>query len=453
VAFAGNSNSPNFYFSTSASLDTVNPAVTSIVPPHGASGVGVNALAHVTFSEPIDPLTLNATTVALSSGGGIATTLSLDAAGTVLIVTPAVPLPDSASVTITVNGVQDRAGNAAPIATATFTTAAGADVVRPSGASNVAGSMPVNSLFEVVFTEPMDVPSVLVFKDQFLYDNTVGYLTGGTMTFTADGRTMTYVPSANLVAGRSYSINLNSNARDLAGNGLNNIGVGFSGTGVDTTPPQIRAINPGDGLTAVRRNVKIEVLFDEPVDPTSLDSVNVLVSGSPIAIDSRTLSNGNRLLTLTPSALLAANTVHTISIAGIEDVAENQMPTVTTTFTTGSTTDLAGPAAPTFLPVNGSTNVLVGATLSVTFAEAIDPVRVLAQYGGSSSGIYLRLTATSAIVPSTLSFSADYKTVTIVPNSPLAAGTQYQIVSYQIYDMAGNLGGGGFLTSGFTTQP
>jgi Bacterial Ig-like domain len=370
----------------------------------------------------------------------------------VLIVTPAVPLPESASVTIAVNGVRDAAGNAAPPASATFTTAAGADVVRPSATSNVISTMPVNSVFDVVFSEPMDVPSVLASKDQFLYDNTTGYVSGGTMTFSADGRMMSFAPPANLVPGRGYSINLGSSARDLSGNTFTTLSVGFTAAAAsDVTPPQVRAVNPGDGLISARRNAKIEILFDEPVALTSLGSVNVLVGGNPIAIASRTLSNANRLLTVTPAKLLSSNTVHVLSIAGIEDPASNAMPTVTTTFTTGGGTDLTGPTTPAFSPVAGSVNIPVGVAPAVTFAEAIDPVRVLSQFGGSNSGVYLRLTSTSVVVPSTLSFSADFRTVTITPTAPLAGATQYQIVASQIYDVAANNSSFGLLTSGFTT--
>ena len=451
VPFAGNGNLYNFYFNTGASTDLVAPAA-AIVPPNGSTGVGVNGLAHVTFSEPIDPLSANATTVIMSSPAGtIPTTLALSSGNTLLVVTPAVPLPPQANVTISLNGVRDAAGNAAPAAAATFSAAAGADVVRPTATANVVATMPVNSVFDVVFSEPMDVPSVLVFQNQFLYDNTTGYVTGGTMSFSADGRSMTYVPPANLVAGRGYSINLSSSARDLPGNAFTALGLSFTAAAADTTPPQVRAVNPGDGLVAVRRNAKIEILFDEPIAPTSLSNVNVTrerrsdwdrnghaverespadadahgapgVEHRPYDFDRRDRGRGRQR--------------NADRDDGVHDRRQHR-PRVA-----AAAAVLAARRRHQRARRHGADGDVCRADRSGARA---------AQFDGSNSGVYLRLTATSAVVPSTLSFSADFRTVTITPTAPLSANTQYQIVSNLVYDVAGNATTGGLLTSGFTT--
>ena len=92
----------------------------------------------------------------------------------------------------------------------------------------------------------------------------------------------------------------------------------------------------------------------------------------------------------------------------------------------------------------------VGTAPTVTFSEAIDPTSVI--YGGTS-GVTLLVAATSQAVPVVYSFSADRRTVTMTPVSPLAAGTQYRIqASSTTTDVAGNV----FPTTVqflFTTQP
>ena len=86
----------------------------------------------------------------------------------------------------------------------------------------------------------------------------------------------------------------------------------------------------------------------------------------------------------------------------------------------------------------------------MTFSEAIDPTSVV--YAGTS-GVTLLVAATSQIVPVVYSFSADRRTVTLTPVSPLAAGTQYRIqVSTSVDDVAGN-GFAAFLQFLFTTLP
>ena len=192
-------------------------------------------------------------------------------------------------------------------------------------------------------------------------------------------------------------------------------------------------------MSDVPRNALIEVLFDEPIQPTALSQVNVLAGSSPLAVAARSLSNGNRTLTITLAGLMSANTVHTISIAGVRDVAGNTMPTVTSSFTTGSQSDLITPSgAVTFAPVNGATGVPVNVAPSVTFNEPISPVRAIGS-GPQGIGILLYQPAIGQYVAVAYSFSPDYRTVIVTPTAPLQAGTQYQlIVYYGITDLAGN---------------
>ncbi len=163
--------------------------------------------------------------------------------------------------------------------------------------------------------------------------------------------------------------------------------------------------------------------FDEPISATSLPNINVLVSGLPLPVASRILSNGDRVVMLTLTSLLAPNTVHTISTR-VRDRAGNAMgSTETRTFTTGPSVDLINVATTvTPSPASGATGVPVSVAPSLTFNEAIDPTTVI--YGGNS-GVTLLVAATGQAVPVTYSFSVDRRTVTMTPVSPLAAGTQY----------------------------
>jgi hypothetical protein len=74
--------------------------------------------------------------------------------------------------------------------------------------------------------------------------------------------------------------------------------------------------------------------------------------------------------------------------------------------------------------------------LSVTFSYAMDPVLI------DTNHIYLQTHNTQTVVPTTLSFSADYTTVYLTPASPLNAATIYDLVTsnpnWYMYDIAGN---------------
>ena len=415
----------------------------------------MNGSVRITFSEPISPTTIWTDTVVLSAGSPLAATFAMAAGNRTITVTPQLPLPPATLITVTINGVEDVAGHAVPVTTSSFTTGSAPDSTPPSlvATSIPYGdpSVPVNSVFEWTYSEPIDAASVLT-QQNVLYDYTVGaYTIGGTLSVSADARTVTYVPPANLVSGRQHSVNLGS-VSDLAGNVGGSLGLFFTAAATsDVTAPQVLATNPGSGATGVPLNTRVRLAFDEPVSAATLQGINVLVSGLPLPVASRTLSNGDRVVTIGLTTLLAPNTVHTIS-ASVKDRAGNAMGApVTSTFTTGAGVDLLNPATTvTTSPAAGAAGVPVGTAPSVTFSEAIDPTSVI--YGGTS-GVTLLVAATSQPVPIVYSFSADRRTVIMTPVSPLAAGTQYRIqASATTTDLAGNV----FPTTVqflFTTQP
>ena len=110
-------------------VDTAAPAVSGVTPQEGATEVALADNVEATFSEAMDPATLNATTFTLveqGSGTTISVTVTYDGATKVATLNPDADLQANATYTATVNtGARDAAGN--PLATDTawsFTTAA-----------------------------------------------------------------------------------------------------------------------------------------------------------------------------------------------------------------------------------------------------------------------------------------------------------------------------------------
>jgi methionine-rich copper-binding protein CopC len=444
----------SFYFYTGAAADSSTPTVTFVNPPAAATGVGVNSPVRVTFSEPVNPTTLNTNTLVLAAGTTLAATLAIASDNRTVTITPQLPLPPSTQVTLTITGVEDVAGHVVATSASTFTTGNAPDLTPPTLVATSINygdpSVPVNSIFQWTYNEAIDVSTILG-QTNVLYDYTVGYVAGGTLSVSPDARTVTYVPPSTLVAGRNYSVNA-SGVTDLAGNVGGTVSIFFTtASASDLTPPDVVVTNPSPGATGVPLNARVRIAFDEPISATSLTNINVLVSGLPLPIASRTLSGGDRVVTLALTGLLAPDTVHTISV-NVTDRAGNAMPAPeTTTFTTGSGVDLLNLATTvTPSPAGGSTGVPVNVAPSITFSDAIDPTTVI--YGGSSA-VVLVVSATGQIVPVTYSFSADRRTVTMTPLSPLSAGTQYRMqASSATTDVAGNT----FPTTVsfvFTTQP
>ena len=432
----------NVYFYVGSTSDDSALAAPTIAPSHGASGVGLNALGIIRFNEPINPTTINSTTVTLTAGTAVPFVLShID--NKTFYVTPQAPLPASTAVTLSVDGAEDIAGHKAPITSATFTTGPIPDTIRPSivATNPVYGStnVPVNAVLQMMFDEPMDPGGIPADLGCALYDYNAGAcVAGGTASLSADGRVWTYVPPANLQPAHQYAFGPSGNLLDLAGNPLNAVGIVFiTSSETDTIAPQVLAVSP-PALSGVPRNAVVEMVFSEPVRATTIGQVSVIAGGNPLPIAARTLSNGNRTLTLTLTGLMAANTVHTISIAGISDIAGNVMATTTSLFTTGNAVDLVSPS-PTvvFTPIDGSSGVPVTVTPSVQFSEPMNPVRAMSLSTGT--GLYLYIPATGQFVSCTVSFEDNYRKAILTPTAPLQPGTQYQFgVYYSNTDLAGN---------------
>ena len=66
-----------FYISPTSVTDTVQPTVAGIAPSNTSTNIGDNALIQLSFSKPIDPLTINSSTVNVSGGAYTVTPASV----------------------------------------------------------------------------------------------------------------------------------------------------------------------------------------------------------------------------------------------------------------------------------------------------------------------------------------------------------------------------------------
>jgi hypothetical protein len=100
--------------------DTTRPTIVGTLPAQNASSVPTGSMIVVTFSEPVDSASV--TNAAFSLSGGATGTISVNGSSAQLVPYPA--LPANTTVTVTISGVKDIAGNtmAAPY-TWSFTTA------------------------------------------------------------------------------------------------------------------------------------------------------------------------------------------------------------------------------------------------------------------------------------------------------------------------------------------
>jgi Bacterial Ig-like domain len=438
--FAGSVGTYYFYTSATSITDTTAPTITGLAPTNGSTNIGDNALIQVAFSKPVDPLTVNGISIHVTGGSStvMPASISFDSTGQNVIITPLAPLPDNTAMTIAISGVTDTSGNAVTPQSTTFTTGPGTDTTAPTVIASSVDSLnntnvPQNSVFTLTFSKPMNTLGLQVPANFYLYDATLGtYITAVTRSFSSDGTVAFINPTSPLPA--THTVYLSArNATDLTGNVLSAFNQSFTvSSTTDTTPPTVTATNPG-GTVNPPTNSVIQARFNKPVQATSLSLVTLTAGGPPITV-TPSLASGDETLTLTPGAPLSPSTAYTVTVTGVNSIAGIPMAApFVFNFTTAAGAQLVGTAFLSSVPANGATGVSASVTPTVTFSNPVDPV-------SAPGNLYLVLNATSVVVPSTLSYSADFKTVTITPTAALTSGTTYRIVSNgQVTDQTGKL--------------
>jgi hypothetical protein len=96
-------------WTTAAAADTTAPTVTLLVPADLAPNIAINRAIHATFSEAMDPLTINTASFTMAGVNGAVT---YDATSKIATFTPAQNLATNTTYVLTVTtGVRDIAGN------------------------------------------------------------------------------------------------------------------------------------------------------------------------------------------------------------------------------------------------------------------------------------------------------------------------------------------------------
>ena len=453
-----------YCFTVGGTADTVQPAVISITPPDTSTGVSTAAEIYLHFSKPLNPLTVTtgaSGSIQLTAGGQPVAPASISFTNLYgtntqqdVIVTPYGTFPGNTAITVTAtSAIQDPSGNAlqtGPAATATFTTAAGPALGNSNAVSSlpVNGStgIPLNTVLYVTGAVPLD-PTSLSTNAITLYDYTVStYLPTSVPTLSPDGKTISVVPSALLTAAHHYGLlwNASNNVRDINGNNFTGGNATFdTSSAAVTTAPTIISTNPTNAFTNVPIDLTVQILFSEPIQPTKISGIT-LAGGGTTLVMTPSFSDGDKILSLTPPGLLAPNTVYTLTVAGVVDLAGNAMATATQTFTTGSQTALARPTA-VVTPTGSVTGVSKSVTPTAVFNVPVNPLTV------TPANVALFQSSNGVAVPGTLSLSADNLTITFTPTAALAANTAYYFGVYSVTDEAGNVNSG--TNNFFTTGP
>lgn len=302
-----------------------------------------------------------------------------------------------------------------------------APTVQSTNPTNNASAISAAASLSAVFSEPLATTSVN--SDNVLVSG------GVSGTVSLNGATVTFTPSAALMANTRYTVTLRGGAggiRDLAGNVLaQDYQWSFTtAAAADTTPPTVQSTSPSNNATGVNTATNISAVFSEPLAAASVNATNVSVSGGVTGI----VSLNGATVSFTPSAALTANTRYTVTIrggtSGIRDLAGNALAQdFQWSFTTAAAADTTPPTVQSTSPASNATGVNTTTSLSAVFSEPLAAASVNATNVTVSGGVSGTVSLSSA-------------TVTFTPGAPLTANTRYTVTlkggAGGVRDLAGN---------------
>ena len=241
---AGNALASNFVFTftTGLALDSTRPTVNATVNANGSVNVPINTKVGATFSEAMDPTTINSVSFTFKQGA-IAVPGTITYSGVNAVFTPASNLLNNTLYTATINtAAKDLAGNELLIAHIwSFTTGAAADTTRPTvtlvNPVDVATNVPVNSAVHATFSKSMDPLTISTATVTLTYSASPGTEVTGVVTYDALSRIATFTPSSALSTNTLYTATITTGVMDLAANTLASDYVWSFRTANDVNPP------------------------------------------------------------------------------------------------------------------------------------------------------------------------------------------------------------------------
>ena len=434
--------------------DTTPPQVSSTTPALGATAVALNTAISATFSKPMNPSTISATSFVVAGPGGasVAGTVTYAATGSVATFNPAASLAYGVVYTATITtAATDQASPANPLAANyvwMFTTAAAPTpptVTSTNPASGATGVLP-NRVLSATFNEAMNCATLLSPATTFIVTGPGGAAVAGAVGCT--GSVATFAPTAALVVNALYTATITSAAQSAAGTALATNYVWNFKTGTAVTAPTVISTVPANQATGVPTNQALSAVFSEAMNPSTLTAATFTLAapgGAAVSGVVKYLAAGS-IATFTPAAALAPNLVYTATVTTTaQDLqARGLAGNYVWSFTTAAGPDTTPPTVISTIPANAATNVATNQAVTATFSKAMNPANLnAASYTLQGPG--------GAAVAGVVTYAAVGDTATFTPATTLAPNTLFTAtVTTMVTDLAGNALAGNYVWS-FTT--
>jgi hypothetical protein len=402
-------------------VDSMAPTIVALLPASGTTNLPRNAPLRVTFSEPMDRMTVESAIRIYPDSGSLA--YSWDETGSQVTIAPGEMWPAQATITLEISvGARDLFANAlSQVFQATFRTSnLSAPVLISSTPANGAASVSRTSPLTFAFSQAMNQAS---FGAAFSLNPSIS----GTFSsaWSADGKTVVMTPSTSYANFASVTAQIASSATDVNGQPLN-LPVSLAFSTQDTQGPILLAADPTNNKTNVPTNSVLQFTFDDLLDQTSAAaafSILPAVTGG-YAVN---LSASGKIVQVNFPGGLAENTSYTCKFSTLlADVFGNKLSqSIQTTFLV---TAGALPAISSTIPTGGAVNVAKNSPLVITFNKAMQTSSVSVTVTPAPAGTQI------------VYWSEQNRVLSVSYAEAFQAGTVYQFaVGNQAKDQSGQL--------------
>lgn len=263
----------------------------------------------------------------------------------------------------------------------------------------------INSKVVAVFNK--QVKSETVNETSFTLQGAGETAIVGAVFYDAVTKTASLTPTSDLASSTIYTATLSTAVEDEAGESLveDVVWTFTTGVGADTTAPELTALatTPKDGETGVLRNIKLNLVFSEALDPATVTAANFALTDGGGTVAGTLSYVKPTTVVFSPDAYLDPSTLHTLTLsASITDLAGNTLALTELDFTTGTDTSSSPAAVDLGSAANyvllAKTGISTTGTTDILGDIAVSPVNRTALTGFDETLDSTGTFATSALV-------------------------------------------------------
>ncbi len=279
-------------------------------------------------------------------------------------------------------------------------------VVTKSDPANNAKEVSVNKVIKIVYNEPItssDLSGITLSKS------------GGNVLISTviSGNTLVITPLSKYQMGTTYTLNIpEGTIEDLAGNVADEYNMAFT----TIKPLSVTSSNPTSG-SVVATNTTIKITFNKPIKAGTKYSTITLKNSSNTKISITKSISGN-VLTITKASGTFAGDTYTLTIP-VNSLLDLNNTSLVSNYNMNFIVDAVPTTVTKTDPVNGATKVATNKNLTITFSKPI--------YSVNKSLIVIKSSNGTIIPISSLSISADGKTLYINHSTLFAKATKYTV--------------------------